>query len=119
MTTIKRLDRLDVSTTDLNDAVSVYRRNFGLGVTLAPGGKSAAASIGDAEISLIPAGPQGQGEGMSGVWLEAEDIDAVCAALSQGGYGFKPIRIADSRRIVEVEPKSANQVPLFIFDRKG
>ncbi|HEV3113421.1 MAG TPA: hypothetical protein VGY99_23290 [Candidatus Binataceae bacterium] len=118
MATIKRLDRLDVSTVDLNDAVSVYRRNFDLGVKLAPGGKSAAVSIGDAEISLVPAEPQGEGEGMSGVWLEAENVDAVCAALSKGGYGFKPIRVANSRRVVEVEPKSANQVPLFIFDRK-
>jgi hypothetical protein len=118
MATIKRLDRLDVSTVDLNDAVSVYRRNFDLGVKLAPGGKSAAVSIGDAEISLVPAEPHGEGEGMSGVWLEAENVDAVCAALSKGGYGFKPIRVANSRRVVEVEPKSANQVPLFIFDRK-
>ena len=120
MATIKRLDRLDVSTADLNDAVSVYRRNFDLGVKLASGGNSAAVSIGDAEIILVPAaGPQVEGEGMSGLWLEAEDVEAVCAALSKGGYDFKPIRVAKSRRVVEVEPKSANQVPLFIFDRKG
>ena len=119
MAKIKRLDHLDISTADLNDAVSVYRRNFDLVVKLAPGGNSAAVSIGDAEINLVPAGPQGEGEGMSGVWLEAEDIDAVCTALGKGGYEFKPIRVAKSRRIVEVEPKSANQVPLFIFDRKG
>jgi hypothetical protein len=119
MATIKRLDRIEVSTADLNDAVSVYRRNFDLGVKLAPGGNSAAVSIGDAEISLMPAGPQADLEGMSGVWLEAEDVDAVCAALGKGGYGFKPIRVAGSRRLVEVEPKSANQVPLFIFDRKA
>jgi hypothetical protein len=118
MATIKRLDRLDVSTTDVNDAASVYRRNFDLGVKLAPGGNSAAVRIGDAEISLVPAGPQ-DAEGMTGLWLEAEDVDAVSAALSKGGYGFKPIRVAGSRRVVEVEPKSANQVPLFIFDRKG
>jgi hypothetical protein len=28
------------------------------------------------------------------------------------------IRIESGRRILEVDPKLANQVPLFIFDRK-
>ena len=117
MATIKRLDRLDVSTADLNDAVAVYRRNFDLGVTVAAGGKSAAVSIGDAEISLVPAA--GDAEGMSGVWLEAEDVEAVVAALSKAGYNFQPLRTIGSRRILEVEPQAANQVPLFIFDRKA
>ena len=117
MAIIKRLDRLDVSTADLNDAVSVYRRNFDLSVTVAAGGKSAAVSIGDAEISLVPA--QGDAEGMSGVWLEAKDVEAVAAALSKAGYNFKPVRAVGSRRVLEVEPKAANQVPLFIFDRKA
>ncbi len=118
MATIRRLDRLDVSTADLNDAVSVYRRNFELAVELAPRSNSAAVSIGDAQISLVPATSPAEGEGMSGLWLEADDVDAVCAALSKSGYAFNPIRIAGERRVVEVEPKSANQVPLFIFDRK-
>ncbi len=116
MATIRRLDRLDVSTADLNDAVSVYRRNFELPVKLEPGSNSAAVSIGDAQISLIPSGAEG--EGMSGLWLEADDVDAVCAALSRSGYAFKPVRVAGERRVLEVEPKSANQVPLFIFDPK-
>jgi hypothetical protein len=119
MATIKRLDRLDVTTTDVKDAASVYQRNFGLGVKLAPEGAFASVSIGDAEISLIPAASPSEAEGMSGLWLEAEDVDAVCAALSKGGYTFKPARIVSGRRIVAVEPKAANQVPLFIFDRKG
>jgi len=117
MATIKRLDRLKVSTTDLNDAVSVYRRNFDLGVTVAAGGKSAAVSIGDAEISLVPA--QGDSEGMSGVWLEADDVKTVAAALTKARYNFKPVRAIGSRRVLEVEPQAANQVPLFIFDRKA
>jgi hypothetical protein len=118
MPAIKRLDSLEVSTTDLNDAVAIYQRNFDLAVKVTPGGGSARVSIGDAEINLIAAGPQDQGEGMSGVWLEAEDVDVVCVALSKSGFGFKPIRIAGARRIVEVDPQSANQVPLYIFDRK-
>jgi hypothetical protein len=119
MATIKRLDSLDVSTTDLNDAVAVYQRNFDLAVKLTPGGGYAVVSIGGAEINLMAAGSQAQGEGMAGVWLEAEDVDAVCAALTKSGYGFKPVRVTGARRIVEVERQSANQVPLFIFDCKG
>ncbi|SRR5579875_898314 len=119
MAKLKRLDRLDVTTTDVKDAASIYRNNFELDVKLAPDAAFASVSIADAEIRLTPAASQSDSEGMSGLWLEAEDIDAVCAALTRKGYGFKPIRAANGRRIVEVEPKSANQVPLFIFDRKG
>jgi hypothetical protein len=118
MPRIKRLDSLEVSTTDLNDAVATYQRNFDLAVKVTPGGGSAKVSIGSAEINVIAAEPEGQAEGMSGVWLEADDVDAVCAALSKSGYAFKPIRVAGARRIVEVDPQSANQVPLYIFDRK-
>lgn len=117
MATIKRLDRLDVSTTDINDAVSVYRRNFDLRVKVASGGNSAAVSIGDAEISLTPT--QEDTEGMSGVWLEAEDVETVGAALTRAGYNFRPVRAIGSCRVLEVEPQAANQVPLFIFDRKA
>ena len=41
------------------------------------------------------------------------------AALSKAGYNFQPLRTTGSRRILEVEPQAANQVPLFIFDRKA
>jgi hypothetical protein len=119
MATIKRLDRLEVSTADVNDAAAVYRRNFSLGLKLAPDGKSAVVGIGDAQINLMAAAAQSEAEGMSGLWLEADDVDSICAALNKSGYGFKPIRVDRGRRILEVEPKSANQVPLFIFDRKG
>jgi Glyoxalase/Bleomycin resistance protein/Dioxygenase superfamily len=118
MATIKRLDRLDVGTADLNDAIAVYQRNFNLGAKVAPDAASAAVRIGDADITLIPV-PQADSEGMSGLWLEADDVDKVRAALDNAGYSFKPIRTSNSRRILEVEPQSANQVPLFIFDRKA
>ncbi|MGO9061104.1 MAG: VOC family protein [Candidatus Binataceae bacterium] len=117
MATIKRLDRLDVITADVNDAIATYQRNFNLAVKSAADGKSAEVIIGDALISLIPS-PQADAEGMSGVWLEAENVDAVSVALGKAGYSFKPIRVDGSRRVLEVEPESANQVALFIFDRK-
>jgi ApbE superfamily uncharacterized protein (UPF0280 family) len=118
MTNIKRLDRLDVNTVDLKDAIATYRRNFGLEVTAGTGGDSALVKIGDALIGLIPAA-QVDAEGMVGVWLEAENVEAVSVALGKAGYSFKPIRVDGSRRVLEVDAKSANQVPLFIFDRKA
>lgn len=117
MATIKRLDRLDVNTADLNDAVKTYQRNFGLRMTPAGGGTSATVSIGDAQIGLFPA-PQSDAEGMAGVWLEAEDVDTVSTALSKAGYSFKPLRVESGRRVLEVDAKSANEVSLYIFDRK-
>jgi len=116
MANIKRLDRLDVNTTDLKDAIATYRRNFALDVTPAAGGNSAVVTIGDARIGLIAAAQAD--EGMVGVWLEAENVEVVSAALGSAGYSFRPIRIDSARRVLEVDAKSPNQVPLFIFDRK-
>jgi hypothetical protein len=118
MANIKRLDRLDVNTADLSDAIATYQRNFGLEVKSATGESSALVAIGDAHIGLIPAA-EADAEGMVGVWMEADDVDALGAALGKAGYGYKPIRVDGSRRVLEVEAKSANQVPLFIFDRRG
>ena len=117
MTSIKRFDRLDVATSDLTDAVAVYQRNFGLSAKLSTDKQSATVPIGDAEIALVPA-PAPDAEGMSGVWLETDDVDAVSAALAMAGYSSGPIRVTGSRRVLSVDPKSANQVTLLIFDRK-
>ena len=117
MAMIKRLDRLDVNTADLTDAVAIYRNNFGLDVALAGGGSSATVTIGDAHIGLTAA-PQPDAEGMAGVWLEAEDVEAVSVALGQAGYSFKPIRVDGSRRVLAIDAKATNQVPLYIFDHK-
>ncbi len=116
MANITRLDRLDVNTTDLKDAIATYRRNFGLDVMPAAGGNSAVVTIGDARIGLIAA-VQADAEGMVGVWLEAENVEVVSAALGKAGYSFRPIRVDGSRRVLEVDEKSSNRVPLFIFDR--
>jgi len=120
---LKRLDRLDVATTDLSDAAAVYEKNFGFKVTRAADGQTGSLRIGDSEIHLISGSLAADaiansGEGMFGLWLEADDVDAVAATLRKAGITATAIRRQDGRRILTIEPKHANQVPLFIFDRK-
>jgi len=117
---VKRLDRLDIATSDLKDAAATYRRNFGFEVRESPGG-GATIAIGDAEIRLTPLAnlAPGSPEGMAALWLEAEDVEQVAEALHKAGIQSTPIRKEDRRRILAIDPKLANQVPLFIFDRKG
>jgi hypothetical protein len=115
---MKRLDRLDITTTDLDDAASTYRRSFGFEVRKSSDGNSATIAIGDAEIVLKSVAP-GVAEGMAALWLEADDLDQVVAALEQAGITSTPPRREDGRRILTIDPKFASQVPLFIFDRKA
>jgi predicted enzyme related to lactoylglutathione lyase len=121
---IKRLDRLDVATSDLAEAASIYEKNFGFEVTRAADGKSAAVTVGGAEIRLAT-GPdvalqiEKTGEGMIALWLETDNVDDIAAALSRAGIDAGAVRRERGRRIIAVDPKFAHQVPLFIFDRKG
>ena len=75
-------------------------------------------------IGIVGTGAMGRGiaqiAALSGLTVRLFDAnpEAVGAALSKAGYSFKPLRVVGSRRVLEVEPKSANQVALFIFDRK-
>ena len=121
---MKRLDRLVIVTSDLAAAAATYRRNFGFEVRPSGGGAGAMAmtiSIGDAEIRLEPLASlaPGSGEGMAALWLEADDVEQIAEALRKAGIQAAPIRTEDRRRILAVDPKAANQVPLFIFDRRG
>ncbi len=121
---IKRLDRLDVATSDLDNAASIYERNFGFKVSRSPGSDSASVIVGDAEIrlaagALAKAAIESQGEGMTGLWLEAEDVEQVAGALRKAGLAAGDLKKEEGRRVLAVDPKIANQVPLFIFDRKG
>jgi len=45
-------------------------------------------------------------------------VDQVVAALKTAGLGYTPPIIQGDRRILEIDPKAANMVPLFIFDRR-
>ncbi len=121
---IKRLDRLDIATSDLDDAASIYERNFGFKVNRSPGSDSASVIVGGAEIrlaagKLAKAAIELQGEGMTGLWIEAEDVDQVVAAFKKAGLPVGDVNKEHGRRVLAIDPKIANQVPLFIFDRKG
>src|SRR5437879_4234066 len=120
---IKRFAQLDIATSDLADAASTYEKNFGFTVT-------AASEAGEATISLagvqlrLRSGPavadliSSMGEGLAAIWLEAEDVDLISDAFRKAGLAAGPIRNEAGRRILHIDPKSANMVPLFIFDRK-
>ena len=120
---MRRLDRLEISTADLADAAATYQRNFGFSVRKSPDGSSATIAIGDAEIRLR-SGPavaqliQASGEGMMALYLEADDLDAVAAALRKAGVEPGAIRIEDNLRVLAIDPEISSRVPLFIFDRK-
>ena len=117
---IKRLDTLEVATPDLADAASIYERNFGFGVAMSADGKSASVKIGGAEIRLVAPGTiDSSSEGMTALWLEAEDVDQVIADFRAAGLDAGAIRKEPGRRILTIDPKLANHVPLFIFDRKA
>jgi predicted enzyme related to lactoylglutathione lyase len=120
---IKRLDTLEVAVSDLADAASIYEKNFGFAVARPAHGKSASVKVGGAEIRLVAtsaaAAEDSSSEGMIGLWLEAEDVDQVIADFRAAGLGPGAIRIESGRRILTIDPKLANQVPLFIFDRKA
>ncbi|MGH7841913.1 MAG: VOC family protein [Candidatus Binataceae bacterium] len=120
---IKRFDRLDVATTDLGAASGAYEHNFGFSVRPGDDAETATIAIGDAEIRLRAGAPVAEliaatGEGLAAVWLEADDVDSVAAALQRAAVEFAPIRREGDRRVLAVNPGSANMVPLYIFDRK-
>lgn len=120
---IKRFDRLDVATSDLGDAAAIYESNFGFAVRREAQSDVAIVSVGEAEIRLRAGADAAgfiaaNGEGLAAVWLEADDVDEVGAALDRASLAHRPIRHEGDRRILEVDPKAANMVPLFIFDRR-
>src|SRR5438552_16218010 len=119
---IKRFAQLDIATLDLADAAATYQKNFGFTVTASEAGE---ATITLAGVQLrLRSGPavadliSSMGEGLAAIWLEAEDVDLISDAFRKAGLAAGPIRNEAGRRILQIDPKSANMVPLFIFDRK-
>ncbi|HUN56635.1 MAG TPA: hypothetical protein VMU41_00850 [Candidatus Binataceae bacterium] len=120
---IKRFDTLDVVVTNLDDAGPLYQRNFGFSVRHAEGSDDALIAIGDAQIRLrsgagAEAALKATGEGLAALWLEADDVEPVAAALDTAGLHHRPIRRESDQRVLEIDPSAANLVPLFIFDRR-
>lgn len=123
MALLKRFDTLEVATSDLADAVAAYQRNFGFELKPGVGAGGATLKVGGAEIRLVAGAAAAAtiaatGEGLAALWLEAEDVEQVAAALRRAGLGAAPLRTEAGRRILALDPKIANQVPLYIFDRK-
>lgn len=121
---IRRFDRLDVATSDLSDAASIYERNFGFAVRREPDSGQAIVKVGDAEIRLRAGADAADfiktnGEGLAAIWLEADDVASVAAALDRAGLAHRGVRSESGRRVLEVDPKAANMVALFIFDRRS
>lgn len=124
MRLIKRLDRLEVATTDLADASSTYQRNFGLKVRPSADSDTSVLEIGDAEVRLLSGTHAAAtiariGEGMAALWLEAEDVEEVARALESAGVKPEPVRRQEGRRVLPIDRQVTNGVPLFIFDRKS
>jgi predicted enzyme related to lactoylglutathione lyase len=123
MPLLKRFDTLEVATTDLVDAVKTYRENFGFELKPDSDGDSATLKVGGAEIRLVAgaaatAAIAATGEGLAALWLEAQDIEQVAAALRSAGIEPPAPKVDQGRRVLALDPEIANQVPLFIFDRK-
>jgi hypothetical protein len=121
---IKRFESLDIATTDLADATETYRLNFGFAASPSEDGRSAVITVGDARIRLRTGDEVAEfvaqsGESMMAVWLEADDVDEVAARLRRAGCEPGIVRVEGERRVLAVDRKLANQVPLFIFDRTG
>ena len=121
---IKRFDRLDIATSDLPGAASVYQRNFDFTARREADAEAATIELGDAQIRLLGGASAAEtiaasGEGLAAIWLEAEDLDAVEAALRRDGIAFTPIQRIGDRRVLAVDPKATNMTPLYIFDRRA
>jgi predicted enzyme related to lactoylglutathione lyase len=124
MALLKRFDTLEVATADLADAVKAYQQNFGFELKPDSTAESATLKVGGAEIRLVAGAAAAatialSGEGLAGLWLEAEDVGQVAAALRKAGIEPPAPKADQGRRVLALDPKIANQVPLFIFDRKA
>ena len=119
---IKRFDRLDIATVDLADAVAAYETNFDFAVQRKSEADEAIIEIGSAQIRVrtgaaVAEALSSSGEGLAALWLEAEDVEKVAEELKAAKIAVSPTRVEGDRRVIEVDPRSVNMVPLFIFDR--
>jgi hypothetical protein len=114
---LKALERIDVAVTELEPALATYRRNFGLQPRgQGRDGEPVLLPIGESAIGLVAAA--GAGQGMVGLWLLADDVTQVRAALAQAGFSCGPIRRQGAMRVLEVD-RTCGQGAIFIFDRRA
>jgi len=119
---IKRFDRLDIATSDLAGVVSIYEKNFDFTVRRTGNSDEAIIELGDTQIRLRTGAAvadviSSSGEGLAAIWLETDDVYKVAETLKNANIAVDPIILEANRRILAVNPTSANMVPLFIFDR--
>ena len=120
---IKRFDHLDIATSDLADAVSIYKKNFDFTVQPVGNSEEAVIQLGDSQIRLQSGAAvadliASSGEGLAAIWLETDDIDNIADRLKNANIAVSSIKIEANRRILAVNQASASMVPLFIFDRR-
>ncbi|HLH77768.1 MAG TPA: VOC family protein [Candidatus Binataceae bacterium] len=114
---LKAIERIDVAVARLEPALATYERNFGLRAAgQRHDGEPMLLPIGESAIGLIAA-ETGARQGMVALWLLADDVEQVRAALTRAGFGCRPMRRQGAMRVVEVE-RGCGQGPLFIFDRR-
>src|SRR5260370_39592436 len=121
---LKRLDSIEVATSDLADAASLYEKNFGFRVTKSVDGKSASVEVGGAKIRLASgdkaaAAIAASGEGMIALWLEADDLDLVVAGLHRAGLSRGAGRLGSGRRTLGNDPKLAEPGAALVFARNA
>jgi hypothetical protein len=121
---IKRLSGLDLAVSDLHAAIAVLQRNFGLKLCRITSDTEAELTIGEAGIRLIAkpqtsTPPTSVREGMVGLWLEAQDVEALAESLARAGVKRSPLKIAHGRRVLEITPAGFAEPWLFIFDKHG
>ena len=102
---IKRFERLDIATSDLAGAISVYQHNFDFTVRLTSEMGEATIELGDAQIRLRAGSAvadliSATGEGLAAIWLEADDVNSVAQALQGAGIPTAPIRREGDRRVL-------------------
>src|SRR5262249_7001773 len=112
---IKRFDRLDIATSDLADAISIYQKNFDFIVQQPGNSDDATIELGDSQLRLRSGAAvadliSSSGEGLAAIWLEADDVYKVAETLKNANIAVGPVRVEADRRILAVNPASANKV---------
>lgn len=115
---LKAIERIDVAVAQVGAAAATFQRNFGLRSVDPPQvGERVLLPIGESAIGLTAA-DAGAAQGMVGLWLLADDVEQVRAALTRAGFDCGSIQRQGAMRVLAVA-RECGQGPLFIFDRRS